>query len=168
MITYTKPILINEKMSFPQSLVAGESWEQWLVEKLNNEVGISCYRPNQLALYNCALSIFAKQQRDVHVKIPNTVRRLVVEVKSRNEPFGYPTIDVGAKRCWDSKMFPVYSLAVICQISQTIKFTPADKETREKSWKVRKNKDVCYSVPRSLFQTFEEWINNHSYLVNNS
>ncbi|PSB43513.1 hypothetical protein C7B80_23835 [Cyanosarcina cf. burmensis CCALA 770] len=151
------PVKTNSKMNFSQRLEAGESWEEWIVEKLK-VFNIKAYRPNQSKLYECDRSIFAKQQRDIHIKlIAPAYKRKVAEVKARRTPFRYTTIDVGSKATWDEKQFPVSYLFVIDQETKEVRVTNASKEIREKCWVVRQNKDKCYSVPRDLFISLNDW-----------
>lgn len=151
------PIRTNIKMGFAQRLEAGESWEEWMVNKLK-ALGVKAYRPNQSKLYECDRSIFAKQQRDILIKLLNpSHKRKVAEVKARCNPFKYQTVDVGSKATWDSKQFPVNFLFVIDQVTKEVRVTSASKDIRGRCWTVRQNKEKCYSVPHDLFISLSDW-----------
>lgn len=156
-------IKTHAEMKFEEKLCSGESYERWLVDVLNS-LGISCYTPNvQEKLKACGHSFFARLQRDVLIRLPNSTKRVILEVKSRTKnPFKFDTVDVGLVKTWDAKQFPVTHLAVIRQSDLKVMFTKADEETRKNKWLKRKNNDYCYSIPKNLFGTFEQWFNKYS------
>lgn len=156
-------IKTHAEMKFEDKLCSGESYERWLVDVLNS-LGISCYSPNvQEKLKACDHSFFARLQRDILIRFPNSPRRAILEVKSRTrDPFKFDSVDVGLVKTWDAKEFPVTHLAVVRQSDLEVRFTKADKATRESTWLKRKSKDDCYSVPLNLFGTFEQWFNKYA------
>ena len=153
------PIITNSLMTFQERLIAGQSWEKWLVELLNS-LGIQAYRPNQNGLYNCKdKTLFTSLQRDIHIKQPNSVKRTILEVKARtNSPFNFKTVDVGMLKAWLAKAFKPAYVAVIDQNSREVKFANADKDYRESDWVIRQSNDEAYSVPKEKFISLEDWI----------
>lgn len=150
-------------MSFNERLCSGESYEKWLLHVLNS-LGISCYTPNvKEKLKACGHSFFARLQRDILIRLPNSPRRAVLEVKARTKnPFKFDSVDVGLVKTWDSKEFKVTHLAVVQQSDLKVMFTKADEATRKSKWLIRKNQDTCYSIPKDLFETFEQWFNKYA------
>lgn len=160
-------------------LEIGEYWEEVLVRILNG-FGLRAYRPKQdfntpqdkkriikglKPLNKIDYSIFPKQQRDILIKIPNSIKRIWLEVKSKKRAFFYNETLVGKTKTWDAKQFPVHYLAVIDQNTKECRVTKADIETRNTVWSRNKNfEQECYEVPKNKLIPLDKWIFQNSYL----
>ena len=129
--------------TFLQRKLCGELWEDLAVRELV-ALGLSAYRPKQVFK---TPKHYTLHQRDIHIKIGDTPRRLVVECKSRRSPFGFASVDIGDTKGWDLKQFPVAAVIVIDSVTGEARTAPGDSSC----WLVRKNKNICYSVPIGLF-----------------
>lgn len=157
----------------------GEYWEEVVLKNLSF-FGIRAYRPQQdfntpqdkkriikglKPLNKIDYSIYSKQQRDILIKIPNSTKRICLEVKSKKRAFDYNETLVGKTKTWDAKQFPVHYLAVIDQNTKECRVTKADIETRNTVWSRNKNfEQECYEVPKNKLIPLDKWIYQNSYL----
>lgn len=137
------------QQSYTQMRHVGEGWERLLTRYFEKK-GIVAVRYEQDFIQipePIDLKLYSKFQRDLYIIHPVTGKRLNIEVKSRNSPFQYSTVDVGKCSTWDVKKYPVHYLVVIDQNTGDTRVCQADSLTRKCEWKRRKSNDICYTVP---------------------
>lgn len=138
--------------TYTQMRYVGEYWEKQVARYFRKQ-GLESERYDQdwnRIPEPIDLKLYSKFQRDIYVKHPVTGKRLNIEVKSRNQPFQYNTVDVGKCSTWDAKRYRVDYLVVVDQITGDTRVCQADELTRSAEWKRRKSNDICYTVPLGL------------------
>lgn len=135
--------------TFPQRLEQGELWEYLVLLELE-KLGLSAYRPQQT--FPKQSKMYGLHQRDIHLRI-DKVRRAVLEVKSRREPFKYQNVLIGDVAGWDKKQFTVTAVIVVCQTTGECRV--ASGESSE--WVRVKSRALSYAIPIPLFSPLDVW-----------
>lgn len=133
--------------AFRDRLETGELWEYLVVQNLRN-LKIDAYRPQQH--FPVQNKMYGLHQRDIHIKL-DKVRRLVVECKSRRNPFSFPNVLVGDCQSFDRKQFTVGAIVVVDTVTGDCRVAPGDKS----EWLRVQSKFLSYSIPLHLFSPLD-------------